>query len=251
MFDPKETIFKILSYYGKKMSNFNNQENNSQRAESVVRSHVLWAMGAGFIPLPVADALAVAAVQLDMVRQMSGIYGIAFAETQGKAIISALAGATLSRLGASALVKAIPVVGSFIGGASMAAVSGASTYALGQVFKRHFEAGGTFMDFDTSRFKKFYEEQFEKGKQAAEDIKREEESKRQNDGTQPQQPNANQRTEIKTEAPTQNTPPSAAEDNSAVIFKKLKELAELKDMGVISEEEFAQMKSRLIANYNG
>ncbi len=266
MFDPKETIFKILSYYGKKMSNFNNQENNNQRAETVVRSHVLWAMGAGFIPLPVADALAVAAVQLDMVRQMSGIYGLPFAETQGKAIISALAGATLSRLGASALIKAIPVVGSFIGGASMAAVSGASTYALGQVFKRHFEAGGTFMDFDTSRFKKFYEEQFEKGKQAAEDIKREEEAKRQNDGSKQQQTpptnnnssnNANPRTEIPVDGSAKNnanTPPPtppAEEDNSAIIFKKLKELAELKDMGVISEEEFTQMKSRLIANYNG
>jgi uncharacterized protein (DUF697 family) len=252
MFDPTNTFFKILKHYGKKMSN--NNENNNQRAETIVRTHVLWAMGAGFIPLPVADALAVAAVQLDMIRQMSGIYGITFAETQGKAIISSLAGSALSRLGANALIKAIPVVGSFIGGASMAAVSGASTYAIGQVFKRHFSAGGTFVDFDTSRFKKFYDEQFDKGKKVAEELKKEEEAKRQNDGSKPEPPvtpNPNPRTEIKVDAPpAQNTtPPPPADDSSSVIVKKLKELAELKEMGVISDEEFSQMKARLIENY--
>ncbi len=36
---------------------------------------------------------------------------------------------------------------------------------------------------------------------------------------------------------------------SSDIVKKLKELAELKDMGVINEEEFAQMKARLIENF--
>ena len=235
-----------------------NNENNSQRAETIVRTHVLWAMGAGFIPLPVADALAVAAVQLDMIRQMSGLYGIAFAETQGKAIISSLAGSALSRLGANALIKAIPVVGTFIGGASMAAVSGASTYAVGQVFKRHFEVGGTFVDFDTSRFKKFYDEQFDKGKSVAEELKKEEEAKRQNDGSKPDQAqkqgnNEGNKTEIKIDnnsAPV--TPPPVvqpADDSTTVIVRKLKELAELKEMGVISEEEFAQMKARLIENY--
>ncbi len=224
------------------MSN-NNPEDNKARAERTVRTHVLWAMGAGFIPLPVADALAVAAVQLDMIRNMSGIYGVPFAETQGKAIISALAGSTLSRLGASALIKAIPVIGTFIGGGAMAAISGASTYALGQVFKRHFEYGGTFVDFDTSRFKNFYDEQFEKGKKVAEDLKKEEE--KQKTSTQPN-PTANaqpEKQEIKVESAKTN--PS----NSSEIVAKLKELAELKEMGVISEEEFIQMKTRLIENY--
>ena len=253
--DPKDTIFKLLKHYAKKMSN---NENNSQRAETIVRTHVLWAMGAGFIPLPVADALAVAAVQLDMIRQMSGLYGITFAETQGKAIISSLAGSALSRLGANALIKAIPVVGSFVGGASMAAVSGASTYAVGQVFKRHFEVGGTFVDFDTSRFKKFYDEQFDKGKSVAEELKKEEEARRQNDGGKPDQAqkqghNEGNKTEIKIDnssapvAPPPVVPP--ADDSTTVIVRKLKELAELKEMGVISEEEFAQMKARLIENY--
>jgi uncharacterized protein (DUF697 family) len=276
MIDPSN-FFKLYNLYNK-MNNQNNPNDNSQRAESTVRAHVLWAMGAGFIPLPVADALAVAAVQLDMIRNISAIYGVAFAETQGKAIISSLAGSALSRLGANALIKAIPVVGTFIGGASMSAMSGASTYAIGQVFKRHFEVGGTFVDFDTSRFKKFYDEQFEKGKQVAEEVKKEKE----NGAKTEDLVNNATKTEIKVEGaqnnpissnnpisaplnnpisaplnnpvqPTQNNPisnnPPAQPSANSEIVSKLKELAELKEMGVITEEEFAQMKARLIENY--
>ena len=39
------------------------------------------------------------------------------------------------------------------------------------------------------------------------------------------------------------------EDGNSEIVRKLKELAELKDMGVISEEEFGTMKQRLIENF--
>jgi hypothetical protein len=35
----------------------------------------------------------------------------------------------------------------------------------GEVFKKHFETGGTFLDFDAKRLRKIYNEKFEKGKQ--------------------------------------------------------------------------------------
>jgi uncharacterized protein Yka (UPF0111/DUF47 family) len=53
-------------------------------------------------------------------------------------------------------------------------LSGASTFALGQAFKKHFETGGTFLDFDLSRLKKVYDEMFEKGKEVAQNIREEE-----------------------------------------------------------------------------
>jgi uncharacterized protein (DUF697 family) len=132
VFNPKY-IYKAYKF-AENMSN-NNDKDRSKRAERTVRNHVLWSMGAGFIPFPVADFLAVAAVQLDMIRSISNIYDIDFKETEGKALITSLTGSGLSRLGASALMKMIPGVGSALGGVSMSALSGASTYALGQVFK--------------------------------------------------------------------------------------------------------------------
>ena len=83
----------------------------------------------------------------------------------------------LARLGAQAAIKIIPGIGTVVGGMTMAVLSGASTYALGEVFKKHFETGGTFLDFDIDRLTKMYKEKFEKGKKVAEEIKKEQEEK--------------------------------------------------------------------------
>lgn len=227
----------------RKMSNKNNHEDLNQRAESAVRNHVIWSMGAGFIPIPIADFVAVAAVQLDMIRTLSNIYGVDFKETEGKALVTSLTGSGLSRIGANALIKLIPGFGSVLGGVSMSIVSGASTYALGQVFKTHFSVGGTFLDFDTDRFQRYYDEQFEKGKEVAQDIQKEKEEK----GAVQEDP-IEYNTQPTPETPASTTTEPSTNSNSEIV-RKLKELAELKDMGVIDEEEFAQMKARLIENY--
>ena len=55
------------------MEDFKDDEKNihDNEANSVIRNHLVWAMGAGFIPVPVADFFAVGAIQLDMVRPVS------------------------------------------------------------------------------------------------------------------------------------------------------------------------------------
>lgn len=239
-------IFKAAKFIHK-MTNKNNQEDLNERAESAIRNHVVWSMGAGFIPIPVADFVAVAAVQLDMIRTLSNVYGVDFKETEGKALVTSLTGSGLSRMGANALIKLLPGVGSFIGGLSMSVVSGASTYALGQVFKTHFSVGGTFLDFDTDRFQRYYDEQFEKGKTVAKTYKEEADQEQQTT------PSADPTVYTTAEATKQPTPtPSAttlSQDANAEVVRKLKELAELRDMGVIDDQEFAQMKKRLIESY--
>jgi len=186
----------------------------TENANKVIKNHMIWSMGAGFIPVPIADLIAVGAIQLDMIRQLSRVYDIDFKETQGKAIITALTGSSIARIGARA-VKFIPGVGSILGGITLAVLSGASSYAIGEVFKKHFETGGTFLDFDPDRLKKYYNEKFEKGKALAKQMQEEQASK---DET----------------------------SSSAAVVDKIKELAQLKEEGVITQEEFDKMKSRLI-----
>jgi len=135
-----------------------------ESADKVIRNHIVWSMGAGLIPVPIADFFAVSAIQLDMVRQMCKLYDVDFKETEGKAVISSMTSSGLARLGARAAIKFIPGIGTVVGGMTMAVLSGASTYALGEVFKKHFETGGTFLDFDVDRLSKMYKEKFEKGK---------------------------------------------------------------------------------------
>ncbi|MBK8625709.1 MAG: DUF697 domain-containing protein [Saprospiraceae bacterium] len=197
------------------MSDFQ-KSNRGESANSVIKNHMIWSMGAGFIPVPIADLFAVSAIQLDMIRQLCKLYEIDFKQTEGKAIITALTGSGLARLGARA-VKFIPGVGSILGGVTMAALSGASTFALGEVFKKHFETGGTFLDFDPERLKKYYNEKFEKGKEVAEELRKKQE------------------TVVK------------SADTSAIV-DKIKELAEMKAAGILTEEEFETMKKKIIAD---
>lgn len=218
-------------------------DQKAKHAETVIRNHILFSMGAGVIPIPIVDIFAVGAMQLDMIRQLCKVYDVDFAETQGKAIVSSLTTATLARIGAGSLAKMIPVIGSFIGGVTNAAMAGASTYALGQVFRMHFENGGTILDFDAERLKKLYKEQFEKGKRVAEEMRQQQEAKRQA---------AEQAAEpiVKT-AEAEAPEPLAASDiaeptETDSTIAQLKQLAELKAAGIITDFEFNRMKKRVM-----
>lgn len=217
--------------------NFNNNDKDAH-ADTVIRNHVLWSMGASYvIPLPIADVFAVSALQLDMIRQLTRVYGLDFAESQGKAIVSSLTTSTMARAGARSLIKLVPGLGTIVGGITVAAINGASTYALGQVFKKHFNTGGTILDFDVERLKKIYQEQFEKGKAVATKWKEE-----------------TMETEMSSPAPEPAVPsPITAEPSSSSSasvsdesLTKLRELAEMKAQNIITEEEFQLMKKRII-----
>ena len=226
----------------KSIMNFNNSDKDSH-ADTVIRNHVLWSMGASYvIPLPVADVFAVSALQLDMIRQLCRVYGLDFAETQGKAIVSSLTTSTMARAGARSLIKLIPGLGTVVGGITVAAVNGASTYALGQVFKKHFKTGGTILDFDTERLKKMYNEQFEKGKTIATKWKEEaeEEERKKSEENQGEFKPSD---EVPAPPKTETSSPIMPTDEA---LAKLKELAEMKAQNIITEEEFQLMKKRII-----
>ncbi len=223
------------------------KKEREKHAETIVRNHVLFSMGAGAIPVPVADVLAVSASQLDMIRQLCKVYDMDFHETQGKAIVSSLTTSTLARIGAGSLAKMIPIVGSIVGSVANAIMAGASTYALGQVFKTHFDTGGTILDFDAARLKKLYKEQFEKGKRVAEELRKQQDAKQKAEAAD----TAGAKTATPSEAefvpdsaaPSADTTESSAD---ATVLTRLKELGELKAGGIITEAEFEKMKKRIL-----
>jgi len=149
--------------------NENNLASRSQLANDIVKSHVLWAIGAGALPLPIIDVASVTLVQVDMLKQLSALYGVNYSENMGKSVVSAIAGGLVSRLGTS-FIKAIPVIGSLVGGISMAALSGATTYALGQVFIRNFEQGNQLSEINIKSAKQLFNKAFEKGKKYVSDL---------------------------------------------------------------------------------
>ena len=53
-----------------------NKEIRTKHADTIIRNHVIWSMGAGLIPVLIADIFAVSALQLDMIRQLCKVYDI-------------------------------------------------------------------------------------------------------------------------------------------------------------------------------
>jgi uncharacterized protein (DUF697 family) len=143
-------------------------------AKKIVKNYMWWSMGAGLIPVPFVDLAAVSGVQLKMLKDLSDIYEIKFSENKGKSIVSALLGSivpnSLSSGSLGSLLKMVPFVGTVLGGISMSLFSGASTYAIGKVFIQHFEAGGTFLDFDPVKVKEYFHKLFEEGQTVAKEM---------------------------------------------------------------------------------
>jgi len=230
-----QTFIVMIDYFLHKLKEQMN--NNREKADKVIQSSVIWSMGAGLIPIPLADMVAVTAIQIDMLKQVSIIYSQDFSEASFKNWIGTLTGSALS-----GAVKFFPGIGSLIGGVSMAALAGSSTYAVGQVFLEHFEAGGSLQDFEVEKFKDFYAKQFEKGKTVVKDwqkgFTRQDGDKAKEEANEPSQP------------PKEPTSSSAAPSGEAKpevdLVAKLRELSDLLEKGIITQDEFKRLKDRLL-----
>lgn len=150
----------------------------TDRAEAVVRRNVLWALGAGVVPIPIVDVLAVTAVQVKMLKQLSDVYHVKFSEQLAKKLVGSFVGG-LGSVGlggvigvalAGSLVKVIPAVGTTLGLVSVPIVAGAFTHAIGKIFMMHFESGGTLLNMDPRAMRSHFKTEFEKAKEVVTQI---------------------------------------------------------------------------------
>ncbi len=179
----------------------------TKTVDDIIKTHVIYAMTAGAIPVPVADFVAVSAIQYDLIQKVAEFHKVDYDSNKGKTLATSIAGASVSRLGAS-LVKALPGVGTVLGIASQVIISGATTYALGKLFDRHFAGNGTLDNLNTDSVKAEFREYVEKGKQYAKDLKK-----------------------------------SFSKDD---VLSTVEKLGELKDSGAISEAEYESLKEKLL-----
>jgi uncharacterized protein (DUF697 family)/predicted GTPase len=109
-----------------------------QRAHAVVAGAALTAGGAGAIPFPFSDALAIIPVQVSMLASISAVWGLpvstAFLGTLVSGAVTGSAGTVAGRAAAGALLKLIPGVGSAVGGAISAGVASTLTVAFGEAY---------------------------------------------------------------------------------------------------------------------
>ena len=138
-------------------------------AQEIVEKYVWWAAGAGLVPIPILDMAAITAVDVKMIKELSDVYGVAFTEERGKAVVVSLAGGVTAGLlarsaGVGRLIRMIPLVGQTVGALSMSLFGGAFTYAIGRVYVQHLTTGGTLLDFEPEKARAFIAEEYQKGK---------------------------------------------------------------------------------------
>lgn len=184
-----------------------------QKPDDIIRDHVFYASLAGAIPVPVVDVAAVTMVHLDMLKDLTQAYGIEYKEEQLKSLIASISGAALARWGASWL-KIIPGIGTAAGTVSQSVIAGASTYALGRIFDRHYSAKGTLADFDEKESRSMFEELLDEGREFVKTMR--------------------------------SSFTGSEKDAAGRIFNRISELKKLHDEGAISGEEFESTRTALL-----
>lgn len=123
-----------------------------ERAYAIVHNNVAWSCAAGLVPLPIVDLATLTLVEVRMLEQLTTHYNLPFSRTRARAYVAALFGsfgATMVGFGSMKVAMlSIPYAGPFVAAVSVPTVAGVITYAIGRLFIREFESGGTFMDFD-------------------------------------------------------------------------------------------------------
>lgn len=143
-----------------------------ERASEIISSATRWSAAASLVPVPYVDLAALAAVQAKLIYNMCELYEQPYTKEVVNGTVSVLLGTLLpvsaAKVAVGSLIKFIPGYGSAVGSLSMAVFGSAATYALGRVFVRHFEKGGTMNNFSVDAIKEDLKNEFSK---AAEKIK--------------------------------------------------------------------------------
>lgn len=146
----------------------------SAHAATIIRNHVLASAATAVVPVYLLDSVALAGVQLNLVRELAKVYGQEFRADLVRpalaTLLATVAPKAVANSGLSALVAHLPVVGTAYRWLALPGFNAAFTYAVGRVFEQHFASGGTFLTFDPAKVKEYFVSQYNKvrGKKAEE-----------------------------------------------------------------------------------
>jgi uncharacterized protein (DUF697 family) len=130
---------------------------DQRRVEAIIRHSAYGATALGIVPIQGVDFVGVTAIQLNLVRQLSKLYGVPFKEGLARKLIAAVVGGAVPAVLASpvsSVLRKIPLIGLPLCVATSPALNGWSTYAVGQMFAKHFMRGGSFEKINAATMKR-------------------------------------------------------------------------------------------------
>ncbi len=120
-----------------------------RKAIAIVERYANFSAVGGAIPLPLANAAAITALLVRMVKSLSELYGVPFERNRTRSIVIGLMGGALptglATIATSTLTYFVPGL-NLVGLAISSVTSGAYARSIGQLFIEHFETGAA-VDF--------------------------------------------------------------------------------------------------------
>ena len=120
-----------------------------RKAVAIVERYANYSAVGGAIPLPLANAAAITALLVRMVKVLSELYGAPFERNRARSIVIGLMGGALptgfATIATSSLTYIVPGL-NLVGLAISSITSGAYARSIGQLFIEHFENGAA-VDF--------------------------------------------------------------------------------------------------------
>ncbi|MEI7567975.1 MAG: DUF697 domain-containing protein [Alcaligenaceae bacterium] len=120
-------------------------------ANKLIASARNWSFAAALVPVPYLDLALLASLQTKLIVNLASLYDQKLFKQAVTSLITLLIGtlapAGASRLTSSVLIKFLPGMGSAIGAVSLATFGASATCAIGKVFVKHFENGGSISTF--------------------------------------------------------------------------------------------------------
>jgi uncharacterized protein (DUF697 family) len=154
--------------------NESKKEVSREALDKLIRHHMIAAFGAGMVPLPMVDFMAISGVQFNLVRKLAMAYDVPFSRNAVKSIVSSLAGGAVPTVVGPAiksLARTVPLVGFPLSAVSISVTAAAMTYAVGNVFIRHFDSNGTLLNFEIDAVREYFGEMYQKGESLASSLK--------------------------------------------------------------------------------
>ncbi len=141
-------------------------------ADNIVKNNIITAMASGLIPVPLFDIISLTNIHFHMIQTLAEHYEVPVDDITRSLVTSLITGSlpVATMLGLGSLFKGVPGIGTLAGSGSVSVLSGAVSFALGQVFIRHFENGGTLKDFDPEAARDYFSEQLKSGKEVAQAL---------------------------------------------------------------------------------
>ena len=121
-----------------------------RKAVALVERYANWSAVGGVIPVPLANAAAVTALLVRMIKSLSTLYEVPFEKTRTRAAVIGLMGGVLptgfATIAASTITYFVPGYG-LLSLAISSVTSSAYARSIGQLYIEHFENGATHIDF--------------------------------------------------------------------------------------------------------